>query len=240
MNTEVVDADIARFASLGVDLPDRHDVLAQSARFDRARWIAALPDPRMWPAELTDAARDGRWHVVDRATVFDVGARVTREPSEFGAVQLYVAAAVWGTGTSARDVPRRMRPLVQDGVVGKLGVALDVLEADGPVAAYEALSRGGAAHVPYLGAPFFTKMLYFASASGGGALVLDRNVVQTLAHAGVVEWNVERAWTAEQYATYLDLVRGWAAHHGTTGDVVECVLSAVGRELFRIRNRAAA
>ncbi|EOM77820.1 hypothetical protein Rrhod_0806 [Rhodococcus rhodnii LMG 5362] len=224
-------------------IPARTAVSGQRVRFDRERWLAALPDRRMWPEELDALVTDGRWGVVDRTSVFEIGARTAAEcdADPFAGVRLYVAAAVWATGPSARDVTRRIHALRAPDVTARLTASLEILRERGPVDAYTASMRGGVAAVPYLGAPLFTKVLYFAdfAPGSGGALILDRHVVAGLRDVGAVEWAVDKPWTSEDYRTYLALAGVTARAHATEPDVVEYVASLRGRQVFRALNAAA-
>lgn len=175
-------------------LPTRDDVLAQSIPFDPARWKRLLPDAAFWPPELDDCPVDGRWPRVDRRTVFEIGSRAD---DPLGATQLFVAASVWGVGTSARTVSRRARSFEQD-VGGHLGLrlskAIAVSRAMGPEAAYARLLRGGDLHVDRLGPSFFTKILYFATddlrSIHRRPLILDQYVAASLNRAEIADWTL--------------------------------------------------
>ncbi len=89
--------------------PDREQwVLRQSSPFDPIRWRQNLRDPEWWPVELNDSPKGLDWPTVDRAQVFDI-ARAAGDP--VSVVHTYVAACVWGNGTNAQGVSRRVRPL---------------------------------------------------------------------------------------------------------------------------------
>ncbi len=170
------------------DPPDRvHAVLREPVPYNPARWRQYLPDQSLWPDELAADATGSSWPSVDRERVLAVGLRAT-DPA--GAAQTYVAAAVWGTGTHARGVVRRCRPLIDmstssdggdsgtgsgtdggtygdaegDTVGARLTLAVELLvdSSGGPVAAYDALHGDGWLRVPYLGPSFGTKVLYFS------------------------------------------------------------------------------
>ena len=207
--------------------PDRDTwVLGQAIRFSPEKWRDALPDPALWPPELKAAPKSDRegHHLVDRRIVLRIGERAT-EP--LGAVHTLVAAAVWGTGTSARERRRRLWVFDQgaDTVGNLLASAAQRLRTDGPMAAYAYLHGNGRNVIKHLGASFGTKFLYF---SGYGRcrgdqqpLILDENVATAL--------NRLCDLTSPQYAEYLGLAHAWARDWQASPDVIERVLFSVGK-----------
>ncbi len=220
------------------DPPDRLDVvLDEPVRYNPERWLTHLPDPSLWPDELEQHVADA-WPCVDRERVLAVGRRAI-DPS--GALHTYVAAGVWGTGTNARGVVRRCRPLMEASVDGdalgeRLAAAVGILldDAGGPIAAYDALHEDGRLRIPYLGPSFGTKVLYFSGfdrvAGHLQPLILDRFVAAALNHLCDVAWpTTGGGWSTEQYGTYLRLAHEWADAWGCRPDVVERVLTAIGQ-----------
>ncbi|MFF1945132.1 hypothetical protein ACFVWF_23685 [Rhodococcus qingshengii] len=215
--------------------PDREWVLEQGFNFNRDRWKKLIPQQSAWPAELDACSMVGRWPYVDRRQVFDVARRVgSGSDDPTGATQLYVAAAVWGTGTSALDVSRRIKVLKEPDVDMHLAAALKILQVEGPVSAYRSLSIGGSHRVKNLGPAFFSKFLYFAGFDAKGymqkPLILDQHVARSLNVFTNSEWSTAGPWSTEQYARYLDHVDDWASQWDTSHDVVE-------RQLFRLGYR---
>jgi hypothetical protein len=199
----------------GLFPPSRDDVLAQAVRFDPARWQRLLPDSALWPAELDGA------NVVTRETVFAV----------FGNGDVthgLVAACVWGAGTGAQSVHRRVKVFThnEQNVLGfRLAAALEVLRESGPVAAYDALRTRF--RIAYLGPAFFTKFLYFAGYDAGSEprpLILDRFVAKGLQ----ADWP-RAGWTSAQYGEYLRHAHAWAHETGTAPDAVELALFRAGK-----------
>jgi len=222
------------------DPPDRRDaVLRQSIPFNPAQWRLRLPDPSLWPDELSGDVDGQTWPSVDREQVLDIGLRAT---DPVGATHTYVAAAVWGTGTQARGVVRRCRPFVDmspsdgDPVGTPLAAAVGLLldRDGGPVAAYDALHSNGQFRVPYIGPAFGTKVLYFSGfdrvVGRRQPLILDRFVAAALNHLCGFDWpTTDGGWTTEQYAAYLHIAHTWADEWGCRPDVVERVLFSLGR-----------
>jgi hypothetical protein len=216
------------------DPPDReHAVLCEPVPYNPQRWLAYLPDALLWPDDLDTRVAD-TWPCVDRERVLVVGRRAT---DSSGALHTYVAAAVWGSGTNARGVARRCRPLADEPAdVGvRLAEAVDILldDAGGAVAAYDALHDDGRLRVPYVGPSFGTKVLYFSGfdrvADDLQPLILDRFVAAGLNHLCDLGWpTTGGGWSTDQYASYLRLAHDWADTWGCRPDVVERVLAAIG------------
>ena len=141
-------------------LPDHDSVLDQAIPFDKVRWMLLLPDATWWPAELDACPTPERWPRVDRRTVFTIAREAG---TTTGNRHFLVAALVWGKGTKAQSVHRRGKISANTSPTGLdacLDAALGVLGEEGAVQAYRALNNDQ--RIPYLGAAFFTKVLYFA------------------------------------------------------------------------------
>ncbi|NWF29431.1 hypothetical protein HW130_24765 [Streptomyces sp. PKU-EA00015] len=222
-------------AELPSDLivPQRDDILGQAIPFDRERWLSHLPDAGWWPDELDACPRVGRWHRVDRRTVFHVADRAR---TAVGRRQLLVASLVWGTGTKARSVDRRARIFRESTAVEidtRLASGLGLLQRRGAAPAYYTLNNDH--HIPRLGAAFFTKVLYFAGhdqpVGRWRPLILDSVVARALRAADRgTRWPV-RGWTTPQYTRYLSLTHDHARQAGVLPDQVEAALFDYGKRL---------
>lgn len=204
-------------------------MLAQPVNFDPARWKERQPDPSMWPTELDACPQGRRWPYVDRRTVFDIASDADRPR---GAIQTYVASAVWGTGTRARGVARRLRPLHQDRAAEVLADAARLARREGTLRAFERLHGDGNA-VKGLGPSFGTKFLYFAgyghaTAPGPRPLILDQYVAAALRRLDALDLP-SGGWSPTQYESYLAVAHAWADAWATDPDVVERVLFAIGK-----------
>lgn len=173
---------------------------------------------------------------VDRA---ETAAVVQRELAAGRTASAFVAAMIWGHGRSgygayrtAAVLTRQRRPegLPADPVVvAKLTEAARLAaEGDGGgVAAFRWLANEG--RVPGLGPAFYTKWVYFSSATDGhhaasAAPILDAVVQEwMLEHAGVRL----RTWRTADYEHYVELLRQWGSEHGRTAVQVE-------EQIFRI------
>lgn len=232
---------------LGQRPPDRGlEVLGQTVRFYPRHWAARVP--QCWPQELTGTvdARGGRG--IDRAEVFTYAVDGSQQDQGVAGADVYFAACAWGSGSKARTVARRLRPLIEDAHEGcshpmyvRLGEAiwsaLTLQREAGPVAAYALLSGPG--RIPGLGPAFFTKVLYFghgADLGPGGPLILDRYVAAALNDLYGWGWPLA-GWSSKQYADYLtrsaQLADKWSSLTGSdvTTDVVEYSLFKWGRHL---------
>lgn len=205
-------------------------VLEQWVNFDPLRWKRLLPDGSVWPQELDRCPRGKKWPYVDRATVLAIGERAT---NPVGAAKAYVASAVWGTGTGARSVDRRVRVLRESphDVAERLADAVTLMLGEGPVAAYDFL-HGAGNMIKDLGPSFGTKVLYFTgygrTSHSRKPLILDQYVAAAVNRLCGTSWPKSQ-WPAAQYADYLDLVHGWATEWHCEEDVVERVLFSVGK-----------
>ncbi|MGX1507479.1 UNVERIFIED_CONTAM: hypothetical protein RKD43_006104 [Streptomyces graminofaciens] len=213
-------------------IPNRHDVLGQAIPFDRERWLRHLPDTTWWPEELDACPRTGRWHRVDRHTVFDMA---DRAGTALGRRHLLVASLVWGSGTKARSVDRRGSIFAKssaDGIDARLAAVVSRLEREGAVAAYLACKNDE--RIPYLGPAFFTKFLYFAGhdypTDSRRPLILDSVVSRGLRDQNTIakRWPLN-GWSEQQYARYLDLLHEQADSAAVMPDVMEAAWFAYGR-----------
>lgn len=93
--------------------PDRDAyVLGQAIAFNPDQWITRQPSGEWMPRGLADLPRAGRWPTVDRRTVFRMAEHADTPQ---GRRDLLIATLVWGTGTNAREVGRRVRIRVDRG-----------------------------------------------------------------------------------------------------------------------------
>jgi len=186
------------------------EVLAQGFAF-KASWWSRYVEPPWWPDgidELPDDPARPYHQRIARQDVFNMAA--DRSPE--GRFGLLLAAYIWGTGTSAFNVGRRVRGLTrtQPGEVGdRLVAAADLLEAEGPVAAYASLQAGSSNHIKFLGPAFFTKYLYFAAGHPTTVkpqpLILDKFVARSV-NAVFDGWTLrDHGWSARTYGQYLTL-----------------------------------
>ncbi|MER6259061.1 hypothetical protein ABT203_05590 [Streptomyces sp900105245] len=213
-----------------LDLPDHDTVLGQAFPFDRARWIPVLPDATWWPAELDSCPLVGKWPRVDRRTVFSIARKADTVE---GRRNLLVAALVWGTGTKARSVDRRAQIFLRSSDAD-IDAALEALRERGATEAYWALNNDQ--HIPYLGAAFFTKVLYFAGHESPAGpyrpVILDSIVSRALKDLKTVDaaWP-ENGWTTDQYRQYLEGVHDLAQRRSVSPDQVEAALFFHGKQL---------
>lgn len=210
--------------------PDRdRDVLRQRFGFDSDRWRVGLPDPGLWPPALDDCPQGRRWPLVDRAAVF-TAARAAAESGDGGdALRALVTIFVWGCGTRAREVTRRLRVFADtpaDQVADRLLHALQVQDVDGPIEAYRALASGD--RVRGLGPAYYTKWLYFAGygrvVGPRQPLIFDSRVAASLTRLTGDRWDPTQT---AHYERYLDVTHAWADQWGAAdADVVEVALFA--------------
>jgi hypothetical protein len=160
-----------------------------------------------WPSQLDQTELDDngyRW--ISRDDVFAIAA-------DDSALHTAVASTVWGVGKWAFRVGRFVKPFTKnrETVEDNLRRASAVLAADGPVAAYEAMMRGGSAWTRFMGPAYFTKFLYFAGYRSDAELkplILDRRVARALRGRGVFGPKTGNTnWPSHLYRTYLEYCR---------------------------------
>ncbi|CEG87491.1 Putative uncharacterized protein [Propionibacterium freudenreichii] len=145
----------------------------------------------------------------------------------------FVAAMVWGYGTTGYGPARtervltgsyshgRLSPVVEASLRQSVNIARD----EGSVAAYRHLNNEG--HIPNLGPAFFTKWLYFITATAGvtdpeAAPILDAQVIGWLrSHS---ELRLQPGLTAD-YERYIVTLRAWGTRYDLSSAQVE-------REIF--------
>ncbi|WP_448072485.1 8-oxoguanine DNA glycosylase OGG fold protein [Georgenia yuyongxinii] len=188
-------------------------VLHQGFGFSPRHWTSRAPADFRLPAVLAGAPVRGKWPRVDRRTLL----ALPRPATPRDALDLYVAASAWGTGTKAQRVARCVKVLHEDEVGARLLSALPLLWSEGPSTAYSSMERSGRNKIKHLGPSFFTKVLYFGgydrAAGGQQPLILDTNVVKGLNDLLGLGWHPAEQWPAQQYTEYLriaeDLRGAW-------------------------------
>lgn len=194
-------------------------------RWSRDRWInhvLDLPEVEKVIRQLPD--------MIDREAVRLVAAERLGAGEVLAA---FVPAMIWGYGnaeygpmrvrwvlTGIRGADARKAP-VATSVADKLGSAATVVRREGAVAGFRLLNNEG--RVKHLGPAFFTKWLYFASASDGpdggrAAPILDKQVVGWLdKHAGI-KLNPNKT---AAYQHYVEVLGAWGAEFERTPAQVE-------------------
>jgi hypothetical protein len=213
------------------------------------------PDPFSWHRErwldrlgAVDGAADLLTRLpdgVDRSTI----AKAVQDEVAAGRFgPAFIATMVWGYGTAGYGPYRTARALsgamwprseqpAAPSTLTRLEKSLRRFRQSGPVEAFRYLttppkSRGEqAGKIPYLGAAFITKWLYFAScegdpANGSAALILDRLVRGWLDRRAGLDL---RLGVTADYARYLDVMRAWADALGGTPPQVEETIFQLAR-----------
>lgn len=168
-----------------------------------------------------------------RADVFDLAARWQRD--EVPTRELLTAVLMWGNGGNGYGPWRTAKALTAPDRDARLE-HLDPLRAPEPgidalTDTYRAFNRFRVARLPWVRAPFFTKLLYFAGyrrgVGGVQPLILDKVVALALPPEVDIRRPVGRRvplWTSAEWLTYLQ----WAADQpdGAEPDTVETRLFA--------------
>jgi len=179
-------------------------------RWHRERWasrLRGLPD--------SDSFLDEIPPLVDRATI----SKVVLDAHDSGRTDLaFVAAMIWGYGPAGYGPFRTDRVLRGDGQAGvltKLDEAAAIARNEGAVAGFYAMNNAPG-RVRYLGPAFFTKWLYFTTATEGpdgstAAPILDLRVQRWLARHAGISLRLDRT---RDYARYLQLLDAWGKRPG--------------------------
>jgi hypothetical protein len=119
---------------------------------------------------------------ISRRSLFDLAADTHRDETGTAALRLFWHTLVWGTGSSHRNSPRRIRSVeTNPQQTGRLLRDAALLAVTDPRAAFLKFQPRGNA-IKSLGPNFFTKYLYFA---GGGNIshpcpIVDKRVLTSL------------------------------------------------------------
>ena len=167
---------------------------------------------------------------VDRHSVREV---VLEEFRAGNALSAFVAAMIWGYGTTGYG-PGRVRwvltgtrgtravdePILAT-VATRLTAGATTVREAGPLEGYRAMNNE--LRIKFLGGAFFTKWLYFVSAvegpyAVGAAPILDRQVASWLDRNQVMGLNIR---STASYARYLELLAAWGEQYGRSRVQVE-------------------
>ncbi len=213
----MLDHDTAFPAQLQHRVPTRQQVLDQPASVNADRWQREVTE-RPIPA-IGGAFQGGTgWLTITRADVFALGDLPINDDNAW---QLLYASLAWGLGPKASRLNARLDAL--SGAAARVGGLLcDAwTAAPGSISTEDCyrtlLTDNGRPRIPWLGAAFATKFLYFAQGShtSPSALILDAIVAQALRpHA----WPASptTAWWPSTYAAYCVLLQRWAAQATST------------------------
>ncbi|MFJ4229189.1 hypothetical protein ACIPYV_16630 [Paenarthrobacter nicotinovorans] len=155
----------------------------------------------------------------------------------------FAGAMVWGYGTTGYGPVRtrwvltgtktspRTSPVLFD-VAQRLATGATTVRREGPLEAFRCMGTEG--RIKHLGSAFFTKWLYFVSATDSpddatAAPILDKQVADWLyTHAGT-NLRVNRT---DSYGQYLQLLTGWGSQYDRSAVQVEKAIFglATGRD----------
>jgi hypothetical protein len=196
----------------------------RSFPWNRFAWSTAmydLPDVQ----KVLDVLPDR----VDRDSIRDV---VAVQLKDGGVLPAFVSAMVWGYGDSGYG-PTRVRWVltgvktgadeapVRGDVAELLRTAAETVRAQGPVEGFRYMNNDG--RIKYLAGAFFTKWLYFASATtsaddSNAAPILDKQVHDWLQREAGISVNIHRT---QDYQRYLEVLKGWGNAYSRTPVQVE-------------------
>ena len=174
---------------------------AQAAvRWQRDRWLAAIPDYAPLLRELPDE--------LDRSYVR--GMLLGMPLTAGGMYGAMVIVYAWGWSRTPVGPSRAHKALAAG--VERLGSALlaahEAMLMGGPLAGYVALARPH--RVSGLGPSFATKFLYFVSPEGRRALILDDLVASWLGREVALALSPTR-WSPATYERYMTSMHAWSS-----------------------------
>ena len=210
------------------------EAIAQARRVlggDNVRSHAVSFDPAKWqldrdpvPDRLMSAGQ------ISRGDLFDLTARLPGSATW----PLFCCTYIWGQGRNGYGRARfdRIRSVTpQDGIVNAVEESLARQGVCGPISAYAYLrGTGRSCTVPHWGSAFFTKLLYFADATGPhGALILDQVLAREVADLTGMPHLVNsrgqaQRWTEYRYGVYLAWMAQAAAEFQVPTDFLEYAL----------------
>ena len=213
-------------------IPDRECLLNHSITVDPQRWQREL-HKRSLPAAGGQLASSSDTIEVKRADVFKLA---DEDITDANALQLLYLSLALGLGTRASRLSPRLTVLAKniDRAPGLLREAWAATRS-GQLSkiCYEILlTPKGQPRIPWLGAAFATKFLYFASGSDRipQNLILDAVVARNLRKSAWAD-SPTSAWWSDTYANYCKLMADWADEANAAPDQIEMML-------FRLKTNA--
>ncbi len=155
---------------------------------------------------------------VDRGTVREA---VLSDVGDGHVLSAFVSAMIWGFGDAGYG-PARVRWIltgirgseaygapIRTDVEGLLGSAIDVVRSEGAIEGFRYMNNAG--RIKHLGSAFFTKWLYFTSATEGpddprAAAILDKQVGDWLRDNAGVTLDIRRT---PEYQRYIEILGTW-------------------------------
>ncbi|MCL5279694.1 MAG: hypothetical protein M1376_07285 [Planctomycetes bacterium] len=174
-----------------------------------------------------------------RADVLQYAKQVRQARRERGdaAMRFMVAVMLWGYADSDGRGPWRVIQMTTgDDCQRRVIAILDALEGQGPHAAYRLICNRRHAGLPWLGASYGTKVLYFGGYEATACaelrpIILDEFVARAFNHLEQVGPHFHPGWCWRNYVLLLERVRERAALAGVREDDIEYRLFEAGRNL---------
>jgi hypothetical protein len=174
----------------------------------RKTWQRTLPEYAPLFSRLSDEVR--------RADVFALADAIETENQ---ALDVFVAAMVWGHGTNGYGAWRTARVLTENPDAGsKLLAAAQETRGSGGHAGFDLLASG---RLKYLGVAFATKYLFFCGLpeTRPAPLILDAVIQRWLDEYANMSLRLD--WNKPDYRKYLTCVGEWAEELGTDTATLE-------------------
>jgi hypothetical protein len=208
---------------------------AQSVPWNNEKWVRWLPPPNAgtvaWHnllAELRGACT-GESHAIRRTDVTSFG---QTDPH-----RLFLAAMVWGFGTTGFGAWRTGQMIATPGFSTSLTDIINTVRRDGAEVGFATLTSSGQSRIRRLGPSYGTKLLFFA---GDGyphrpqPVVYDELVARALDDIAPGHWPPSPLHlTPRRYAEYCAWVEGTANELGVQPPDIEYALFVHGSTLKR-------
>jgi hypothetical protein len=154
------------------------------------------------------------------------------------AMRFLIAVMLWGYADTDGRGPWRVAHMTAGADCNERVLAiLDALETQDVYAAYRLIRNRNETGLPWLGASYATKVLYFGGweAAGSAALrpiIMDGFVACAFRHLEDLDDHFHAGWCWRNYSQVLHRVRELAAKAGVHEDDIEYRLFEVGRGLY--------
>lgn len=217
-------------------IPERDPMVAQGLRVPAERWRSQLQRHGL-PAPVGPLAGESTVISLSRSEVFAVA---DGEVNTSNAMQLLYHSSAWGLGTKAPRLKARLAGMTRDPLQHAellRDAWRSVRNGMSPRDCYTVLlTHKGTARIPWFGAAFVTKYLYFAHGTSSEVrnVILDARVARAL-RPYAWEASPTTGWWADTYGTYCDLMARWS-HEASdqlgvevSPDQIEAALFAQGR-----------
>lgn len=189
--------------------------------FRRDKWLETMQQ-----ISGADDAINALPDLVDRTIIKET----VRNLEEHNIVGAFIVAMIWGHGLSNYGPYRTLRVLTNDFTTGgelsaevetKIRQSCTISREQGSVEGFRYLANEG--KIRELGSSFFTKWLYYATATGpqgeiGAAPILDELIIEWFKNEVDEQLRYGRTWS---YERYIEIVTHWGKPYNLSAVDIE-------------------